>query len=53
MATVFGTSGSDSISPTRASAGVTGAVPGNGSDYMSGSGGSDIVDGGGGTNKLD
>ena len=53
MAAVFGTSGSDSISPTRASAGVTGAVPGNGGDYIYGVGSSDTVDGGDGTNKLD
>lgn len=49
MATVFGTTGNDSISPT----GVTGGVQGNGGDYMPGSDGSDIIDGGGGTNKLD
>ena len=48
MATVFGTSGNDSISPTGVSAGVTGGVPGNGADYMSGWGGSHIIDGGGG-----
>ena len=53
MATVFGTSGSGSISTTGLSAGVTGGVPGNGGDYIYGVGSSDTVDGGDGTNKLD
>ena len=53
MATITGTAGNDSILPGGVSAGVTGGVPGAGSDTVFGTAGNDTIDGGDGTNFLD
>ena len=52
MATVFGSSVADTISPSGNSAGVIGAAPGNVADVINGYDGNDLLDGGGGANTI-
>jgi Ca2+-binding RTX toxin-like protein len=51
MATINGTSGSDSISPSGNSPGVTGGVP-TGNDTINGGGGNDSILGDSGSDSL-
>ncbi|MDB5580911.1 MAG: Hemolysin-type calcium-binding region, partial [Bradyrhizobium sp.] len=48
MATILGTSNSDTITPTFVSAGVTGGIPSGAADFISGGDGNDTINGGGG-----
>lgn len=52
MATITGTSGNDSITPSGVSAGVTGGTPSALDDAIYGTAGSDTIDGGGGYNFI-
>ena len=47
MATITGTAGNDSILTTGVSAGVTGGLPGNNADTITGGDGNDTIDAGG------
>jgi Ca2+-binding RTX toxin-like protein len=50
---ITGTSGNDTITPSLASAGVTGGLPGTGNDTILGLDGADSLDGGSGNDSLD
>jgi Ca2+-binding RTX toxin-like protein len=50
---ITGTSGNDTITPSLASAGVTGGLPGTGNDVVLGLDGDDSLDGGSGNDSLD
>jgi Ca2+-binding RTX toxin-like protein len=52
MATINGTSGGDSISPSGNSPGVTGGVPTSGPDTINGNAGNDTINGGGGNDSI-
>jgi Ca2+-binding RTX toxin-like protein len=52
MAIIIGTSGDDTITPAGVSGGVTGGIPSNDADIISGLGGNDLIDGGGGADTL-
>ncbi|MGL4637485.1 MAG: beta strand repeat-containing protein [Beijerinckiaceae bacterium] len=52
MSTVTGTSGNDSIGSAGNSTGVTGGLPTEGADTLTGNAGSDNLDGGGGNDLL-
>ncbi len=53
MASIVGTPGDDSITPSAASAGVDGGKATAGHDSIRGGGGSDTIDGGAGNDSLD
>ncbi len=50
MATITGTEGADTLTPTHVSAGLV--FPGDGPDSVAGLGGDDRLDGGGGNDSL-
>ncbi|MCA3340449.1 MAG: hypothetical protein INF90_18195 [Roseomonas sp.] len=52
MPNIFGTSGSDTITPGFTSAGVTGGYPGDGDDSIRGLDGDDSIIGGGGDDTI-
>jgi serralysin len=52
MATITGTSGNDTITPTTVSAGVTGGPVTSGDDLINGGAGNDTIDGGSGNDTL-
>lgn len=53
MATITGTSGNDTITPTLVTPGVTGGTPSNAADTINGGAGNDLLAGGGGNDTLD
>ena len=52
MAVISGTAGNDTITPSGASTGTTGGIPGAGADFISGLDGDDLLSGGAGANTV-